>query len=60
MPSAKFLDGRNGEAAWVECEILSATTQSYYIKYFDNTGRAAEHFIDRALVKLPEFYELIV
>lgn len=60
MPSAKFLDSRNGVAEWVECDIINSSAQSYYIKYFDSVGRVAEHFIDKALVKLPSFSELIM
>lgn len=61
MPSTKFLDSRNGVAIWVECDIIESTSQFYHISYYDpSSGAMVEHPIDRALVKLPSFSELIM
>lgn len=60
MPSAKFLDSRNGVAIWVECDIISSSDSFYTISYCDKSGAIATHPIDKALVKLPSFSELIV
>ena len=59
MPTAKFLDSRNGGPEWVECDIITSTDSFYTISYRDKNGIKITHPIDKALVKLPSFSELI-